>query len=113
MYIYLHTYVYLYICMYIYMYEYTDSADWWMHVAGCAGSHVVIRCHDDQLPEVSICVDIGLFNSTFSEFFLIPYIYVNIYVYVYICLYICTFVYISGSHVVIRCHNDQLPEVYM
>ena len=29
---------------------YRDGADWWMHVAGCAGSHVVIRSHDDQLP---------------------------------------------------------------
>jgi hypothetical protein len=27
-----------------------DGADWWMHVAGCAGSHVVIRSHDDALP---------------------------------------------------------------
>lgn len=30
---------------------YRDGADWWMHVAGCAGSHVVIRSHDDQVPE--------------------------------------------------------------
>ncbi len=30
-----------------------DGADWWMHVAGCAGSHVVIRSHDDQLPETA------------------------------------------------------------
>ena len=29
---------------------YRDGADWWMHVSGCAGSHVVIRSHDDQLP---------------------------------------------------------------
>lgn len=28
---------------------YRDGADWWMHVAGCPGSHVVIRSHDDQL----------------------------------------------------------------
>jgi hypothetical protein len=28
-----------------------DGADWWMHAAGCPGSHVVIRSHDQQLPE--------------------------------------------------------------
>lgn len=30
--------------------EYRDGADWWLHVAGHPGSHVVIRCHDDDLP---------------------------------------------------------------
>jgi predicted ribosome quality control (RQC) complex YloA/Tae2 family protein len=29
--------------------EHRDSADWWMHASGCAGSHVVIRCHDQNL----------------------------------------------------------------
>ena len=29
--------------------KYRDSADWWMHVSGCPGSHVVIRSHDDSL----------------------------------------------------------------
>ncbi|GFH50930.1 hypothetical protein CTEN210_07406 [Chaetoceros tenuissimus] len=30
-----------------------DGPDWWMHAAGCPGSHVVIRCHDEQLdPDV-------------------------------------------------------------
>ena len=28
-----------------------DGPDWWLHVAGVAGSHVVIRSHDDNLPE--------------------------------------------------------------
>lgn len=33
--------------------EYRDGADWWMHASGCPGSHVVIRCHDNQLdPEL-------------------------------------------------------------
>lgn len=27
-----------------------DSRDWWMHVAGHPGSHVVIRCQEDDLP---------------------------------------------------------------
>ena len=31
--------------------EHRDSADWWLHVSGAAGSHVVIRSHDDNLPE--------------------------------------------------------------
>ena len=26
-----------------------DGADWWLHAAGCPGSHVVVRCHDDDL----------------------------------------------------------------
>lgn len=30
--------------------EYRDGPDWWLHVAGHPGSHVVIRCHDDDLP---------------------------------------------------------------
>jgi len=28
-----------------------DSRDWWMHAAGCPGSHVVIRYTGDDLPE--------------------------------------------------------------
>ena len=27
-----------------------DSSDWWLHVGGYAGSHVVIRSHNDNLP---------------------------------------------------------------
>lgn len=29
--------------------EHRDSADWWMHASGCPGSHVIIRCHDQNL----------------------------------------------------------------
>jgi len=29
--------------------EHGDGPDWWMHAAGCPGSHVVIRCHDNEL----------------------------------------------------------------
>lgn len=29
--------------------KYGDGPDWWMHAAGCPGSHIVIRCHDEQL----------------------------------------------------------------
>lgn len=29
--------------------DHRDSADWWMHAAGCPGSHVIIRCHDTNL----------------------------------------------------------------
>ena len=32
--------------------QHRDSADWWLHVSGAAGSHVVIRSHDDNLPEL-------------------------------------------------------------
>lgn len=31
--------------------EHRDGADWWMHASGCPGSHVVIRCHDQDLNE--------------------------------------------------------------
>mmetsp|Transcript_11183 Transcript_11183/g.32291 ORF Transcript_11183/g.32291 Transcript_11183/m.32291 type:complete len:401 (+) Transcript_11183:163-1365(+) len=31
--------------------EHRDGADWWMHAAGCPGSHVVIRCHDQNLDQ--------------------------------------------------------------
>jgi predicted ribosome quality control (RQC) complex YloA/Tae2 family protein len=31
--------------------EHRDGADWWMHASGCPGSHIVIRSHDQQLPE--------------------------------------------------------------
>jgi predicted ribosome quality control (RQC) complex YloA/Tae2 family protein len=30
--------------------EHRDDDDWWLHVSGSAGSHVVIRSHDDELP---------------------------------------------------------------
>jgi predicted ribosome quality control (RQC) complex YloA/Tae2 family protein len=30
--------------------EHRDPKDWWMHVSGSPGSHVVIRCDDDKLP---------------------------------------------------------------
>ena len=30
--------------------EFRDSTDWWLHVSGAAGSHVIIRSHDDTLP---------------------------------------------------------------
>eukprot|EP01041_Mallomonas_annulata_P005059 gene5059-10130_t len=30
--------------------RYRDNNDWWLHSAGCAGSHVVIRNTDDNLP---------------------------------------------------------------
>ena len=31
--------------------EHRDGTDWWMHASGCPGSHVVIRCTDEHLPE--------------------------------------------------------------
>lgn len=31
--------------------EHRDGADWWMHASGCPGSHIVIRCHDQNLDE--------------------------------------------------------------
>ncbi|OUS42762.1 hypothetical protein BE221DRAFT_201628 [Ostreococcus tauri] len=31
-----------------------DSRDWWMHAAGCPGSHVVIRYTGDDLPKETI-----------------------------------------------------------
>lgn len=29
---------------------YRDADDWWMHVSGAPGSHVVIKCRDDDFP---------------------------------------------------------------
>jgi hypothetical protein len=31
--------------------EHRDGSDWWMHASGCPGSHVVIRCSDQNLDE--------------------------------------------------------------
>ena len=31
--------------------EHRDGSDWWMHAAGCPGSHVVIRCGQENLSE--------------------------------------------------------------
>mmetsp|Transcript_22668 Transcript_22668/g.36482 ORF Transcript_22668/g.36482 Transcript_22668/m.36482 type:complete len:241 (-) Transcript_22668:110-832(-) len=31
-----------------------DSADWWMHAAGCPGSHVVIRCTAPEVPRETL-----------------------------------------------------------
>ena len=31
--------------------EHHDGSDWWMHASGCPGSHVVIRCANQSLPE--------------------------------------------------------------
>jgi len=31
--------------------KHRDGTDWWMHASGCPGSHVVIRCHDQNLHE--------------------------------------------------------------
>ena len=30
--------------------RYRDDADWWLHVAGFSGPHVVVCCTDDELP---------------------------------------------------------------
>jgi hypothetical protein len=29
--------------------QHRDGSDWWMHASGCPGSHVVIRCGDENL----------------------------------------------------------------
>lgn len=29
--------------------EHRNASDWWMHASGCAGSHVVIRCSDQNI----------------------------------------------------------------
>jgi hypothetical protein len=34
--------------------EHRDGADWWMHASGCPGSHIIIRSHDDKLPEEAV-----------------------------------------------------------
>jgi len=31
--------------------KHRDGPDWWMHASGCPGSHVVIRCHDENLDQ--------------------------------------------------------------
>lgn len=32
-------------------FEYRDATDWWLHVAGFPGSHIIIRSGDDDLPQ--------------------------------------------------------------
>jgi predicted ribosome quality control (RQC) complex YloA/Tae2 family protein len=29
--------------------EYRDDNEWWLHAAGCPGSHVIIKCSDDNI----------------------------------------------------------------
>jgi len=31
--------------------KHRDGRDWWMHASGCPGSHVVVRCTEDSVPE--------------------------------------------------------------
>jgi len=31
--------------------QHRDGSDWWMHASGCPGSHIVIRCQDDNLKD--------------------------------------------------------------
>lgn len=31
--------------------QHRDGSDWWMHASGCPGSHVVIKCSDQNLPD--------------------------------------------------------------
>ncbi|CAB9502462.1 Domain of unknown function (DUF814) [Seminavis robusta] len=31
--------------------EHRDGSDWWMHASGCPGSHVVLRCSDENMDE--------------------------------------------------------------
>lgn len=31
--------------------QHRDSLDWWMHASGCPGSHVIIRCQGQSLPD--------------------------------------------------------------
>lgn len=34
--------------------EHRDNADWWMHAVGCPGSHVVIRCTEQNMPRETL-----------------------------------------------------------
>ena len=48
---------------------YRDEDDWWLHVSGSPGSHVVIRCHDDDLAEKysETLADAALLAAVFSK----------------------------------------------
>lgn len=49
--------------------EHRSSRDWWLHVAGFPGSHVVIRCEDDDLPESNprLLKDAALLCAKYSK----------------------------------------------
>jgi predicted ribosome quality control (RQC) complex YloA/Tae2 family protein len=32
--------------------DHRDNNDWWLHAAGAPGSHIIIRSHDDNLPNI-------------------------------------------------------------
>jgi hypothetical protein len=33
---------------------YKTQKEWWLHASGCAGSHVIIKCEDENLPEATV-----------------------------------------------------------
>ena len=49
--------------------EYRDGPDWWMHVGGYPGSHVVIRTHDDNFPNKykETVMDAAALSAVFSK----------------------------------------------
>lgn len=46
-----------------------DGSDWWLHAAGCPGSHVVIRSHDDDLQHADreTVIDAACLAALFSK----------------------------------------------
>jgi len=34
--------------------EHRDGSNWWLHASGCPGSHIVIRCNDQNLDEAVV-----------------------------------------------------------
>ena len=47
--------------------ECRDSKDWWMHAAGCPGSHVVIRYTGDEGPPRETVTDAALLAAVNSK----------------------------------------------
>lgn len=46
--------------------EHRDQGDWWLHAAGCPGSHVVIRYSDEDVPQSTV-MDAALLAAKYSK----------------------------------------------
>jgi len=46
--------------------EFRDSRNWWLHASGCPGSHVVIRCVEEDLPKDTV-LDAAALAAKYSK----------------------------------------------
>lgn len=46
--------------------KYRDGSDWWMHASGCPGSHIVIRCGDQNLND-ELVMDAAALSARHSK----------------------------------------------